>query len=591
MADKHISIVLRAKNAMARGIASAAQSLKSFGDSARRIGAAFTKAFLVAGTAVIGFAVKALQAYSAQEKAEKSLEAAMNARGEQGAVLVNILKREASAIQDATGAADEQTLATMAQLSALGVSADRLAEAAKATVALKSVGLEGASAQRAVALAMQGNYDMLNRYIPAIRNASTEQEKAAAFADLARRGYEQQAKTLDTVSGRWGQLKNRVGDMWEEIGRAIQSNGALTAALHRAGEAVKQFGERVAAWVQGGGVEQLMMGARMFGEEFAHRFAMASNAAHIAFAAIGDGAQTAFGYVSNVAKTSADFMVAQYRMVTGVLAAAFNAVKSPSKAAFAAIGEAARDGAKGVARAGQNMLDAMAGDSGIVTKRTAAALATREKLEADHAKRVEAINQEMIDQLARQSAQRNEQGNPQDDADALDAARIAEEEAKAAKAAAEARLKAEEDVAKKIEALKDQEKQAKIKAEEDALEAAKKALEEKKALAEKRVADVIAEAQKEKDIEKDKAKEAGRMAELEKMKARGIKLSKRQQERLDAFNRIKEAQEGIPPAEQAVVDAQKRLEDIQGKQLAALEQIQHDLAMELANQQQLLRLQ
>ena len=79
--EKTISIVLRAKNSMAAGLAKARDSVAKFGKSAMRIGGLFAKAFLAAGIAVAGFAAKAIAAYAVQETAERSLIAAMNAHG------------------------------------------------------------------------------------------------------------------------------------------------------------------------------------------------------------------------------------------------------------------------------------------------------------------------------------------------------------------------------------------------------------------------------------------------------------------------------------------------------------------------------
>jgi len=97
MANKEISIVLRAKNAMQAGLAKAKRSMRAFGKSALNIGKFFAKAFLGAGAAVAGFAAKAVSAYAVQEKAERSLVAAMNAHGEAGEALLPSLKKSEDA--------------------------------------------------------------------------------------------------------------------------------------------------------------------------------------------------------------------------------------------------------------------------------------------------------------------------------------------------------------------------------------------------------------------------------------------------------------------------------------------------------------
>lgn len=277
MANREISIILRAKNAMAAGLSRAKASVQAFGRSALNIGTFFAKAFLGAGAAVAGFAAKAISAYSESEKAERSLVAAINAHGEAGDVLLPSLKKIAAAIQDETGAADESTLAGMAKLRMLGVQTSQMEEAAKAVIALKSVGLEEAAAQKAVAMALQGNYDMLNRYVPALRAATSDTKKAQIVNELFARGYEQQKELLNTVAGRWGALKGRVGDLWEEFGRGISESGEITGALAKIDEAVKAFTERLSMWIDSGGVQNFMAIFKQMAADWEHGFAVMKN--------------------------------------------------------------------------------------------------------------------------------------------------------------------------------------------------------------------------------------------------------------------------------------------------------------------------
>ena len=249
MAKKEISIVLRAKNAMAAGLSKASKSLKAFGKSALRIGKTVAVGFLAATAALVAFATKAVAAYAIQEKAERSLISAMDVHGQAGDDLIPHLKRVAAAIQDETGAADESTLAGMAKMRMLGVMTSKLGEAAKGVVALTSLGLKEEAAMKAVAMAIQGDFEMLNRYVPALRQATSETEKANIVNDLFAKGYEQQKGLLNTVGGQWTVLKGRVGDLWEELGAAIAKNEGLMRTMRRAGDAVKEFGQRINRWV------------------------------------------------------------------------------------------------------------------------------------------------------------------------------------------------------------------------------------------------------------------------------------------------------------------------------------------------------
>ncbi len=249
MSKKEISIIIRARNMVAAGLNSAGKALKSFGSGAMHLGRNIAIGLAAATAAVGAFAAKALSAYATQERAAKSLSAALTANGDDALTLVPKLQKVAAAIQDETGADDDAVIAGMAKMRMLGVQADKLDEAAKATMALTSIGMDEAAAQKAVALAMQGNYTLLQRYIPALKNAKDETEKARIVNELFARGYEQQKALLGTTSGAWAALKGRVGDVWEEFGKAIERSGGLTAILLRAGDAVKAFGQRVSEWI------------------------------------------------------------------------------------------------------------------------------------------------------------------------------------------------------------------------------------------------------------------------------------------------------------------------------------------------------
>ena len=485
MSEKSISIVIRAKNAMAAGLGKARDSVMAFGQSAVRIGAFFVKGFLAAGAAVAGFAAKAIAAYSVQETAERSLIAAMNAQGEAGEALLPALKKIASAIQDETGAADESTLAGMAKMRMLGVQTSKLGEAARGVIALKGVGLEEAAAQKAVAMAMQGSYDMLNRYVPALRKATTESEKAQIVNELFEKGYDQQAQQLDTVAGQWGLLKGRIGDVWEEIGGAIAQNEVLMSVLKRAGEAVKEFGNKVSEWAEGGGVIRLIAGFKLFYNEVSHTFKLIGNTASITWAAMSDGVDTVINNIIGGFKYAADYAVAAWKKIRHP----FSEFKAPNKSDY---------------------------EFGVVTKETEKALAAREKINEDYAKSNEKIAKEESAALIKQ----------------VDKVAVAKEDA------AKAEKKLAESVTDTV--VKESKKQAQARTaglKKDLSEITRKK-DLWKDLAKQRVQAVIDEARAQEEENKSKAKEDARAQELIGREDRGTKLSKKDKEFLDAWKKI-----------------------------------------------------
>lgn len=249
MAKQEMTLVIRARNAVASGLRSVMGSIKSLGGGILKASKWIATGVAAATAAIGAVAAKALSSYADQERAQRALAASLTAAGDNATELVPKLQAVASAIQDETGADDDAVIAMMARLRLLGVTTDKLAEAARGTIALKSAGLEETAASKAVAMAMQGSYDMLNRYVPALRTAKDATEKARIVNELFAKGYEQQKAVLNTTSGAWMALKGRIGDAWEEIGKAIERSFGIRDALNKAGEAVKGFGERVSAWI------------------------------------------------------------------------------------------------------------------------------------------------------------------------------------------------------------------------------------------------------------------------------------------------------------------------------------------------------
>ena len=246
---KKIEILLTAKNLLARGLNRASKALKAFSKSAARIGKMFAVGFAAAGAALIAFGVKAMNAFKVQETAERRLISALETHGEVADDLMPKLKALASAIQDQTGVADEQTLANMALMKTLGIETDKLGAAAKGVIALTAAGMGQAQASRAMAAAADGDYLMLTRYIPALKTASDETKKAALLNDFLSKSYDAQKKNLNSTEGAWVALKGRVGDFMEAVGEAINKNGAIQGLLQRMSIRVKALTADVGALI------------------------------------------------------------------------------------------------------------------------------------------------------------------------------------------------------------------------------------------------------------------------------------------------------------------------------------------------------
>jgi len=176
----------------------------------------------VGGAAVAALGVQSVRAFSKQENAVNSLASALATNGDAVNTLLPKYEKFASQIQSQTTFGDEAILAQMAMIRNLGVMPDKMEEATKGAIGLsKALGLDSNAAARYTALAMQGEYTILQRYVPALRTATTAAEKQAIVTDLMNKGYQQAQEEANTTAGRLTQLKNAYGDVTEGIGQVI----------------------------------------------------------------------------------------------------------------------------------------------------------------------------------------------------------------------------------------------------------------------------------------------------------------------------------------------------------------------------------
>ena len=123
----------------------------------------------------------------------------------------------ANAVQDETGASDESVKATIAQLTTIGMLSDKMGDAVRSVEAMKALGLSGSRAITMIGRSFDGDFEALQRYIPALQHAKTEQEKIAIVNRMLKAGYEQQTAKLKTVGGAWEALQGRLSDVREAL--------------------------------------------------------------------------------------------------------------------------------------------------------------------------------------------------------------------------------------------------------------------------------------------------------------------------------------------------------------------------------------
>ncbi len=198
--------------------------------------AKFGKVAFVALAAFIGLSIAAA---IKQEDAMFKLEVALRNVGVTSKEVNLDFQEFASTLQELTVLGDESILALIQMESSLGVATESLKFATIATIGLSAalnVGEE--SMAKYVALALQGEFTMLNRYIPALRTAKTEQEKFNIFLENSKRGFEIARAEAQTTSGSLKQLKNTIGDIFFEI-----TGAAFLEAIQNSSSAIKKWAE------------------------------------------------------------------------------------------------------------------------------------------------------------------------------------------------------------------------------------------------------------------------------------------------------------------------------------------------------------
>ena len=176
----------------------------------------------IAGAAFAAAGAYSVRSYAKQEEAVEGLRAALDAFGYSAVRLMPSMTKFAAEMQKQTVFGDEEVLTLMKMITNLGIMPDKLEEATKGTIGLsRALGLSQDAAARYIALAMQGDYQVLQRYIPALKLASTEAEKMRIVQELMARGFKQAQEETKTSIGQWKQLKNALGDVSEGFGAII----------------------------------------------------------------------------------------------------------------------------------------------------------------------------------------------------------------------------------------------------------------------------------------------------------------------------------------------------------------------------------
>lgn len=170
-------------------------------------------------SSVVDFGKKAIESYKEQETALAGLKSIV---GENTDAYTDF----ADQIQNTTTIGDEQVLSMQKLGLTMGVSSDKINEATKGAIGLSSAfGIDLNTAMKMAAQANQGQYNMLSRYIPELKNANSTAEKAAIVQEKMAQGFKIAEDRANTFTGKLEQYNNISGEISESFGAIIAAVG------------------------------------------------------------------------------------------------------------------------------------------------------------------------------------------------------------------------------------------------------------------------------------------------------------------------------------------------------------------------------
>jgi len=219
--------------------------------------AAVRQHWLALTAAVAGFVLmtkRMINAFMEQERAELQLANAMKLAGDYTKEAHADMVKYAGALQMVTRYGDETILSAMNLLSTYRLQGDTLkwatARALDFTSAMGTMGMDISTAARYMGMAMQGNIEVLGRYIPQLRQSTNEKlkdmsatEKVTYFMKLMNEQFGGRAQMeMESYGAQLARIKNFLGDVQETIIKGlIAAFLGLQVETKNADEAFRRF--------------------------------------------------------------------------------------------------------------------------------------------------------------------------------------------------------------------------------------------------------------------------------------------------------------------------------------------------------------
>lgn len=237
MANPEISILLKARDEATKQLEGITGKIEGMSRTFKIAGAGM----VAAGSAITGMLGMAVKAAAKEEVGIVKLSTAMKNMGLSYETVQGSLEQWIDTQQQKTAVADDEQRDALSQL--IRMTGDLEEAQDKMTLAMDiaaGTGRDLAGANQMVMYAMGGNWGMVERYIPALKMATTEEEKWAKLREM----FAGQAEAYGaTMSGQMQLLKNNIGDVKEAIG------GIIADAIAPLSKHLSNILPQVKAWI------------------------------------------------------------------------------------------------------------------------------------------------------------------------------------------------------------------------------------------------------------------------------------------------------------------------------------------------------
>lgn len=238
--EAYVELTLERKRWM-QALTSARGDVERFVKSAT---GAFTRLGGVLGAAGLGFGlVKSIKEFAQENVKLVKLAATFDEMGLMGKTAAARIAELGAELQNVAGIADDVVL----ELGQMGAGIGRLSgvtleRAIRAAVGLSDrLDIDVKTSMFLIAKAAQGSTEALSRYGLVFDETATNAEKFAKLLEMGNSAMSISEKRVDTLVGRWQQLKMAVGDFGETIGAILTGEDDLKSQIESVTAAVKEL--------------------------------------------------------------------------------------------------------------------------------------------------------------------------------------------------------------------------------------------------------------------------------------------------------------------------------------------------------------